>query len=102
MTYPPKFTAAFQQRRETVLQAALADGRINGASYQGWARRFDADPQGTEQTLQRLYPVVQAEPFPVHAAAPGATQQAYPQEWLTPAERARMTGEPRKSRIWSD
>ena len=101
MSYPQKFTAAFQQRRETVLQAALAEGRISSNSYQSWAQRFDADPDATEQLIARLYPVATQEPVqgPTHG---GTTAAAYPQEWLTQAERDRINGVPHGGRILSD
>ena len=61
---PQRYSAAHQQRRDTILQAALSEGRISPNSYSAWAQRYDANAQATEETLARLYPVVQAEPFP--------------------------------------
>lgn len=77
--------------RDSFIQAAVKDGKIPPSRVQHWASQYDADPQGTKETIESF----PANLIPINAqgSAPGEqdTQvQAYDEEWLSPAERSRI------------
>lgn len=43
-----------RQHRDTVIKAAVADGKFPPARVEHWQRLWDADPEGTEQTIATL------------------------------------------------
>jgi hypothetical protein len=92
-----KFTAEFAAERHRVVMAAVDAGKI--VDYQKWARHYDADPEGTTQTLASL---ASASVAPHTTASVPTETPAYDPAWLTPAERARIGGYSHGGRIIVD
>jgi hypothetical protein len=95
-----KFSYEHQERRERVIMDALKAGKIQ--DYQKWARHYDADPEGTERTLASLASAT-SPGLPPSVSASASPDMPYDPRWLTPAERARISGAPSPhGRIISD
>jgi hypothetical protein len=86
-----KYSYEHQQRRDKVIMDALKAGKIQ--DVQKWSLHYDADPEGTEQTLASLASAL-SPGLPPSVTASVSPDMPYDPRWLTPAERARVTGSP--------
>ena len=75
-------------RRTGIINAAVSDGKIPPARREHWVALWQADPEGTEQTIGQLAAgVVPVSELGTSTDASGGTgetagQTAYPSEWL--------------------
>jgi hypothetical protein len=78
--------------RDTVIAAAVQQGKIPPARREHWATLYDNDPEGTKTTLAGLASVIPLGERGVAATAEtdGTADSSYPVEWLAPHERARI------------
>lgn len=84
-----------REDREKVVDNAIAAGKFPPARRQHWLGLMEKDPDGTKETIASLAPGLVPVEEKGGAPAEGDTAvAAYPQEWLSPAERARAGGQP--------
>lgn len=85
---------ATDRRREKV-HAAIREGRIAGFQEAHFMAAMEADEDGTTKLLQRMMagtvPVTERAIASVNADGAVADQSDYPLEWLSPAERRKVS-----------
>ena len=76
-----------EAEKKSTLDGAVAAGKIPPARREHWEKQYDADPEGTKETLASLDAVLPVTEVGKVPTAEGASETSYPTEWLSPAER---------------